>query len=436
MKLRHIALLTTAIASCSEIDSDVAERAFKVPQAVPETSAIEPVKLPSRLMKYPFFKAINGAVQNHTSLQEAKIETYAKHEEAKDRAAWFRPDASMSASQYYSSSSGGLKNSISLDVTQPIWDFGKSAAQVNSLLGEEAVNAAQYRQDQQYVASAMTEFYIRNGELNAKIAILNQRKNELEKQFRELQELFDIGLLTEEERAIARAEIAATQTDITTNDVDKIKNERQWARYTSMPMPNYQPIFKNLLDQYGMTDASRISQRARAANPDIVFAQKVNGQAKAQQEATSQNRLPTLNAVGSAVPNWRSTNIDLRVGLGIDVPLYNADTRSNERQAEYAVAGSAANLLDVERNVFDQINDNWQSIGNQSRLISAYDENADALGEREDALLMQMTEGFATVTELVDAKVAKFDNELDKNQAYYERERAYANLLLLSGWPK
>lgn len=423
---------------------DSAPHSASVEVDAPKGSAVGKTETPSNLpsiniasrdMSLPWVRAVSASIQSDSSLRAAQIAITSKQVSAHNESRWLRPSVSLTGSQIYSSSAGDESQNIALSIRQPILDFGRRSAKTALALSEEQTAIAQLRTQQQTIVHEMANAYISNGEALAQISISNQKLHDLQALLGEVKQLFSIGYLNEEELSKVEAEVANTQTDIAEFESARTRANLIWSHYSNAPMPAYKSIFKEILSGQGMNNAASVANVANKKNSDILVANSAALESAKKMDLAQTSLLPVLSGVVNAVPNDSRNDIDLRYGLAVDVPVFNVDTNSNIQQSQFDYAGAEAAALEVQRNVYDQINSNWGAIADSNRLISAYQKSAAALLRRVQSLRNQIDSGFTTLEQLVDAQTNMYDNQSKLSYAQFSRDRSYANLLVLSGWP-
>lgn len=230
---------------------------------------------------------------------------------------------SSSSSEDYNNNT--TPRSYGLNVTQNIFDFGKTANRVEAAeSGVLAARAGLQSYEQQVLLAAATQYMnvVRDG---AVVKLREANIDVLKEQLRQTQDRFNVGEVTRTDVAQVEAQLAAVQADLSAARANFEYSQALYRQVIGAEPKNVndaQPLAKKV--PMSLEDAIKIGD---VEHPQLIAAKHAVSAAEANVRATQAQLRPQLNLQGSYSRGWDQRqpddqSDDIRVLGQVSMPIY------------------------------------------------------------------------------------------------------------------
>lgn len=328
--------------------------------------------------------------------------------------------------------------SLSLGAEMTLFDFGRSQLAIDAAKEQVLGTRQALVAVEQDVLLTATSAYFGIWRANEQVGLQQNSVEVLTRERQAAQDRFDVGEITVTDVALADASLAATQAALATAQGDlEIAREAYMASTGRKPGTLNRP--PSLPKLPASVDAARAI--AQKTHPMILQAQRQAAAAELGVLSAAAERRPSLSAnAGVGITHSPDTagRYDNRIGasasLEMSQTLYSGGRLPSAHRRAMALRDQArSSLLNVSRQVSQQVGEYWADIGVARAQIGAIDKQISAAqqaydGVREEALL-----GARTTLDVLDAEQSLLEARADRISADANLQLAHYQLLAAMG---
>ena len=330
--------------------------------------------------------------------------------------------------------------SLQIGAQMLLYDWGRSQLAIDS--AKEQVLAARQglvSVEQDILLDATVAFFDVQ-QATERVALQQNSVEVLTRVRQAAQDRFDVGEITVTDVAQAEAQLAETYAGLASAEGDlEIAREEYLAATGRFPSDLDPPPPLPRLPA-SVNDARALGQRN---HPLIAQAQRQAAAAELGVAAAAAERNPTFTGnIGAGITRGPQTQLggdyDTRnsasIGLELNQTIYSGGRLPAAHRRAMALRDQArANLLNVSRQISQQVGESWANIDVARAQIGAIDEQITAAqqaynGVREEALL-----GARTTLDVLDAEQSLLEARADKITAQANLQLAHYQLLAAMG---
>lgn len=362
-------------------------------------------------------EAIALAYQHNPGVEASRASTRAAEERVRQAQAQFGPTLTANASYLYAwrrvRQSGvtvlrqdGFTPQVSMSVDQPLFSFGRLAAQRRVADAGYGASTADMRAAEQDLMANVIIAYaavLRDGKL---VGIARENLSQLTEQLDQTNARYSARYATETDLQQTRNRIFSgqAQLELAQGNLQSSRNTYRnlVGHYPEslMPLPQLPPLPRTIEDAQGTgATASPLIERARF---DLAAARGRLAQARGAAR-------PYLGAQASIARSPLSIATDdphevvAQVQLGLSVPLYSSGLLSAQiREARQTADGATQQLEQTSRDVRENIASYWDQLAAARRALPAYDRAVAAAQSALEGARQQQLAGQVTSLDVLD----------------------------------
>lgn len=398
-------------------------------------------------------KAILSHVREyHPGLKAARADLSRVQEQVNQAKSGWRPEVSASASATSSltepgsfGTNAGETAGLGLSVVQPLYRGGQTVSRTKEAKYFVAVQEETVKALERDVFLEAISSYI--GLLrDSKVVKLRQQNIEnLKNQLESEKVRFDLGENTITDVSQAKARLSAAKADLERAKGQLVNSEASYVRVVGNLAPDANDISLPVLavqEHFGsLKTLEQALEEAYKIHPDIVLTRMTGEANAAQQRAIKGELYPSVSVVGQVQRTIRpifATNEAFQdqssIAIQADIPLYQAgDTRSRLKQARFDGNKIRMQVLDVERDIKQQVTTAWQNLAVAKAEVGARATQVEAESLALDGTREEFNLGGRTTLDVLDAEQDKLDADVALVTAKHDVVSAEFNLLAVTG---
>ncbi len=387
------------------------------------------------------------AAYRHSALiEQNRAVLRAADEDVAAAIAALRPVVQWTANHTVSRAEGLLgyttarSTSLQIGAQMTLYDWGRSQLAIDS--AKEQVLATRQGlvavEQDILLAAAVAFFDIKQA--TERVALQQNSVEVLTRERQAAQDRFDVGEITVTDVALADAQLAQTQAALAAAQGDlEVAREAYLAATGRFPerldAPPPLPRLPASVDE-----ARAIGQRN---HPLIAQAQRQAAAAELGVAAAAAERNPTLTGnIGAGITRSPQTQLggeyDTRdsasVGLELNQTIYSGGRLSAAHRRAMAVRDQArAILLNVSRQISQQVGESWANITVARAQIGAIDEQISAAQQAYNGIREEASLGARTTLDVLDAEQSLLEARADRITAEANLQLAHYQLLAAMG---
>lgn len=383
-------------------------------------------------------EALAKAYSTNPELSAARATLRATDELAPQALSNYRPSLSSNAgiSRTNEENQAGVDDdytsrSVGLNVQQPLYRGGRTAAAVRQADRAIAAERARLQLTEQDILLSGIEAYLN---VQRDIAVLELNRNNetvLQRQLRATRDRFNVGEVTRTDVSQAEARRSSATAARVQAEGDVISSKAAYQRIFGeapgdLQKPTSMPPLPPSIDELVI--------QAEENNPAVIAASNSRGVADAQLDGVKGERLPTITAQGGLTRSYDagSSNADRQdaatVGLSMNWALYTGGaTSSRIREARQNVSRRANELEATQRSAVQVATQSWEQYQTAKATVLSRQSQVSAATIALDGVQQEATVGNRTVLdtlnaeqELLDARVGLVRAEHDEILAQYQ----------------
>lgn len=338
--------------------------------------------------------------------------------------------------------SSQIENQIGVQVSQRIYDFGD--ARLAETAARNQVDQRTYEIEAQQAESAqmLADAYLTRLETLAVMDVVSERRDYFGRQRDAVADLLARGGATRADRAQIEAQLANAEADALELQFLAEQSATRIREYTGVVVDELCDDAQAAADLSGqMSGLETLDTLVRAAlseNPMIGARLSAVRSLEARLDRARRNRLPVIEAVGIASyvyddqrEDWEGRD---RLGVDVSVPLYTGQALAAERdQAAAQLEAERSALRTLQRNMREEAEIAFRrSISLEAQLIRR-EAVAASQAEYFEAIEGEFEYGLGTLPDLVDARLAHEQAQIDVISARFDWLRQKLELLRLTG---
>lgn len=338
--------------------------------------------------------------------------------------------------------SSQIENQIGVQVSQRIYDFGD--ARLAETAARNQVDQRTYEIEAQQAESAqmLADAYLTRLETLAVMDVVSERRDYFGRQRDAVADLLARGGATRADRAQIEAQLANAEADALELQFLAEQSATRIREYTGVVVGELCDDAQAAADLSGqMSGLETLDTLVRAAlseNPMIGARLSAVRSLEARLDRARRNRLPVIEAVGIASyvyddqrEDWEGRD---RLGVDVSVPLYTGQALAAERdQAAAQLEAERSALRTLQRNMREEAEIAFRrSISLEAQLIRR-EAVAASQAEYFEAIEGEFEYGLGTLPDLVDARLAHEQAQIDVISARFDWLRQKLELLRLTG---
>jgi outer membrane protein len=430
-----------------------------LPQATPvpdtATAAADALKMNTAEVNLPMaaqteqedsFKAmLEATYQNNPRIQAARQQLQATDENMAIAASGFRPsfaagfDTGQSrAKSGDNPSNSGYTENQEIRGEQPLFRGGSvwsnfKASQDRSRAGQAQLMAV----EQSVLLDAITAYM----DVLSSQAILELSRNNrdvLEKQLKASQDRFEVGEVTRTDVAQSQARLAQARTNVISAEGALLTSLAVFER-----LVGYKPATTLYIPQSSPPLPLRLEEAiemARAANPDLMSALRIEQATKRDIDSAFGTLLPQVTLVGSATrqrgpSRLGDTTFDQDMMMvNFRVPLYQSGSEyAKVRQAKANARQQKHAAMETEAAMQENVARAWERMQTSIATITERNDEIKAAQIALEGVKLEEEYGARTVLDVLDAEQELFSAQTNLVRAERERVIALYSLLLTIG---
>lgn len=387
------------------------------------------------------------AAYRHSALvEQSRAVLRAADEDVATAVAALRPVLQWAASHSVSKpedSSSSRSSSLSLGMEMTLYDWGRSQIAIDAAKEQVlATRQALVGVEQDIILAATISFFDVRSALE-QVALMENSVRVIGQERQAARDRFEVGEITVTDVAQADAQLAASRAQLVAAQGDlEIARENYMAATGRQPGTLAAPPPLPTLP--ANVDAARaVAQRN---HPNVLQAQRSAAAAELGIAAARAERNPTLSGSiaaqvqrgltqgpGGAIGDYQ-TQRGLSAGVNLSQTLYAGGRLSASLRKAMANRDQArATLLNVSRQVSQEVGTAWANIDVARAQISAIDEQISAAQQAYDGVREEATLGARTTLDVLDAEQALLEARADKITAEANLQLAHYQLLAAMG---
>lgn len=387
------------------------------------------------------------AAYRHSALvEQSRAVLRAADEDVATAVAALRPVLQWAASHSVSKpedSSSSRSSSLSLGMEMTLYDWGRSQIAIDAAKEQVlATRQALVGVEQDIILAATISFFDVRSALE-QVALMENSVRVIGQERQAARDRFEVGEITVTDVAQADAQLAASRAQLVAAQGDlEIARENYMAATGRQPGTLAAPPPLPTLP--ANVDAARaVAQRN---HPNVLQAQRSAAAAELGIAAARAERNPTLSGsvaaqvqrgqtqgLGGGLGEYR-TQRGLSAGVNLSQTLYAGGRLSASLRKAMANRDQArATLLNVSRQVSQEVGTAWANINVARAQISAIDEQISAAQQAYDGVREEATLGARTTLDVLDAEQALLEARADKITAEANLQLAHYQLLAAMG---
>ena len=338
--------------------------------------------------------------------------------------------------------SSQIENQIGVQVSQRIYDFGD--ARLAETAARNQVDQRTYEIEAQQAESAqmLADAYLTRLETLAVMDVVSERRDYFGRQRDAVADLLARGGATRADRAQIEAQLANAEADALELQCLAERSATRSREYAGVVVGELCDDAQAAADLSGqMSGLETLDTLVRAAlseNPMIGARLSAVRSLEARLDRARRNRLPVIEAVGIASyvyddqrEDWEGRD---RLGVDVSVPLYTGQALAAERdQAAAQLEAERSALRTLQRNMREEAEIAFRrSISLEAQLIRR-EAVAASQAEYFEAIEGEFEYGLGTLPDLVDARLAHEQAQIDVISARFDWLRQKLELLRLTG---
>ena len=388
-------------------------------------------------------EAVALALRQHPSIRAAEAGYVAVEARIPQAQSGFFPRADGTFSSQRSRSGGGTSlsggssstttaHTAQLQLTQKLWDFGKTGALVDEARANATVSQEEVdRVKNLVVLNVKTAYYgLLQSQRLVKVAQASLARAELN--LRSARGFFEVGTKPKSDVTKAEVEVATARLNMirATNSVRIAETTLN----NALGLPAEATVqVQDILSFEGVTfDLGQLREEAFRSRPELRQARARVTAAQAQLRGARNAFFPDLNGVGSVsrsgdefLPednNWSlSLTLSWNLFQGFLTQAKLRETRANAEATE-------KNLDTLALQVRLEVEQAWLALNEAEELIGATAKSVESARENLRLAQGRYDAGVGTILELTDAQVALTQAEVDQVQALADHKTARARL--------
>jgi outer membrane protein len=338
--------------------------------------------------------------------------------------------------------SSQIENQVGVQVSQRIYDFGD--ARLAETAARNQVDQRTYEIEAQQAESAqmLADAYLTRLETLAVMDVVSERRDYYGRQRDAVTDLLARGGATRADRAQIEAQLANAEADALELQFLAEQSATRIREYAGVVVGELCDDAQAAADLSGqMSGLGTLDSLVRAAlseNPMIGARLSAVRSLEARLDRARRNRLPVIEAVGIASyvyddqrEDWEGRD---RLGVDVSVPLYTGQALAAERdQAAAQLEAERSALRTLQRNMREEAEIAFRrSISLEAQLIRR-EAVAASQAEYFEAIEGEFEYGLGTLPDLVDARLAHEQAQIDVISARFDWLRQKLELLRLTG---
>ena len=388
----------------------------------------------------PLEDAVALALRRHPSIRAAEAGFVAADARIPQARSGLFPkvDTTLSSARSHSevSLSGGsattTSNTTQLQLTQKIWDFGKTGALVDEAKANASVSQEEVdRVKNLVVLNVKTAYYsLLGAQRLVKVTEASLARSELN--LRSARGFFEVGQKPRSDVTKAEVEVAQARLNLirATNSV-KIA-ETTLNNALGLPAETTFQV-QDILSFEGVKfDLNQLREEASRARPELRQARARVGASQAQLRGAQYTFYPDVNGIGSVSrtgDDYPPRNDDWSLSVTLTWNLFQGYfTQAKLRETRANLEVAEKNLETLELQVRLEVEQAWLALNEAEELISATAKSVELAQENLRLAQGRYDAGVGTILELTDAQVALTQAQVDQVQALSDHKTARARL--------
>ncbi|SNR24183.1 transporter [Paracoccus sediminis] len=387
------------------------------------------------------------AAYRHSALiEQNRAVLRAADEDVAAAIAQLRPVVDWVASHNVSRSEGlagyttARSTSLQIGAQMTLYDWGRGQLAIDGAKEQVLATRQGLVAVEQDILLAATVAFFGIKQATERVALQQNSVEVLSRERQAAQDRFDVGEITVTDVALADASLAATQAALASAQGD-LEIAREGYRAATGRFPtglNPPPPLPRL--PASVDEARAIGQRN---HPLIAQAQRQAAAAELGVAAAAAERNPTLTGnLGVGVTRSPQTQLggdyenrnSASVGLELSQTLYSGGRLPAAHRRAMAQRDQARSaLLNVSRQISQQVGESWANIDVARAQIGAIDEQISAAQQAYDGVREEASLGARTTLDVLDAEQSLLEARADKITAEANLQLAHYQLLAAMG---
>lgn len=372
-----------------------------------------------------FLRMLDGLYRQDPALLAGRVRSNALAVQSASRASPLRPELSLVGQTIGS-------DALSLQLRQPLFDFGRREAEVAQLqaqrqVSEQGVDEVRHALlSEALIAMEAARF------AKQRIALHRRQIKDYGDARVAAQQLVYLNLAAASELRLAEVEQQKAQIDLDLAQQDLADAGLVWqGLFPNTDIPTtVEP--GALRRASGIAQVESAVQVAATSNLTVRDLQAERQLLQTGRDLEDRNYLPSIGVVAGA----DLLNIDdnpLSVGLTLDVPLLNRDRTDALTQLDAEVSANMAEIAVQKRDIAIVIQRAAQQSVSATALARSQRRSQALLQQRVEDVDQQVRNGLAKYTDVIEARVAVFEAELNALINDHEGRLAETEIILTTG---
>jgi outer membrane protein len=325
-------------------------------------------------------------------------------------------------------------NSVSLDVTQPLFRGGRTLAATSEAENTVRAERARLAGIEQKVMLDATTAYL---DVYRDLAVLDLNRNNeqvLRRQLEATRDRFQVGEITRTDVFQAEARLARATADRIQSEGNLETSRAAYANVVGEPPPGKLELPKPLGDLPVSKDEA--ARAATTQNPNVVAAEFDQRAALDRVDGVWGELLPTVSLTGSASRELQSSNEKSNIStleglLKLTVPLNTTGSTYSRLRAARQTVSERRNLIDKERRDAAQVASRaWETVQSARARVDSIATQIRASTVALEGVQREAAVGSRTVLDVLDAEQELLDAKVNHVRA--QRDELVATFELVS----
>ena len=359
--------------------------------------------------------AMGMAYRDNPTLQAQRAQLRAIDEGVPQALAGWRPTVTLSGEQGWIRQQGnaGLRTSsrdfrsTTLSVTQNVYDFGKTDANVQKAEADVLAARARLVETEQMVLQDVVSAYMN---VVRDQAVVDLNRNNLERLRRQLEatrDRFNVGEVTRTDVAQAESRVAAAEADLIESEGDLEVSRAFFEQVVGTAPGTLAPPDVTLTLPGSREQAVDAAVRS---NPTVQARQFEKDAAARTIDSETADLLPNVDLNASAghtrdVQQRDSTRNSVQASVVVSVPIYQAGAATSQiREAKQSYLRADSLIAEARRNAVESATSAWETFNSVVARIQALQASVEAAEIALDGVEQEAAVGSRTVLDVLDAE--------------------------------
>lgn len=327
-------------------------------------------------------------------------------------------------------------HSLSLTVTQTVFDAGKTRAQVDAAEANVRAARARLAETEQTVLLNAVSAYNNVVREQAVVELNRQNLERLRRQLEATRDRFEVGEVTRTDVAQAESRVAQAEADVIAAEGDLENSRAQFEQVVGVAPGRLRP--ESLVAALPASRADAVN-RAIEANPAVVARLFDRRSAERAIDSEIADLLPNVDLRARAVDSRNGGRLDqdretLSLAAVVSVPIYQAGAATSQVRAAKQSFLRSGNLIDEARRAATETAASaWQNLQTSLARIQALEANVTAAEIALEGVEQEAAVGARTVLDVLDAEQELLDAQVALVRAQRDLEVARADLVAATG---